>query len=438
MTLVESEAAFASRCRALGIDAGEVAALKVRELATFGSFAWLVPCSGGQVDEALFKEALTQALGSEPTLLTMPKFRRLHFESYSLFLADTKAKVDRTEDSQPRKLPMPERAQRHEAQAKSLAPGVLITDWNEPSFALLDSVQQQFEEAQLRYVPVESCTCRIQELAGTKKETFTMSDKSGFIKIGERDPELRIECGQDMFRIRQALLRRSLAYDQAGIIRFPTMEFWHSYLFEALQREAPPGHKKISLNQILLADRQLFTRMIETCRHGLSDTGSGSLPADVAMKTLQYDVRITTFLLPLPGSAGGSSGSGDGGAAKVQLPVQARTVSRADYSSWKDFKAAKKSVSVPYTPSSGKGGKGKGKSAGKSKGKSKGGKSQRPPGLEGTWTTSNGVRMCDAYNMGNCSEAGATAPGSSCAKGLHVCCKPWCGEAHPLHQCSKP
>lgn len=420
MTLVESKAAFSARCKVLGIPDGDVVSLATHDLDSFGSFAFIVPLVGGQVDDEALKAALEAALGTAPTVLIMPKYRRIHFESHALVLSDTKSKVDRTESSEPKKLPMPERAQRHEAQVKRLSPGVSIKDWNEPSFSLLDIVQQQLEDAQLRYIPVEQCTCRMQELAGVKRETITSTDKSGFIRIGERDAELQIHCGQDMFRIRQALLRRSLAYDQSGIIKFEVMEIWHNYLFESMQHDTPPGHKQVSLQQVLLADRQIFSRMTEQCRHGLLDTGSG-LPAENALTSLQFDPRITTFLLPLPGgSSGGQGGSGVQGLGNPKPKAKAKLT-------WKDFKEASRQATAPYSGGGNKG-KGKGKPKGKGKGK---GNYNRPPGLEGTWTLSKGNVICDGYNLGTCTESG------NCSKGLHVCCKPQCGEAHPYHQCPK-
>ena len=146
------------------------------------------------------------------------------------------------------------------------------------------------------------------------------------------------------------------------------------------------------------------------------------------MTTLMHDVRITTFLLPLPGSRGGNQ--------QPSSDTSGKKPKRADFGSWKDFKAAgpkARPAASPYNPKGNKGsGKGNGKGVKGGKGK---GKSSRPAGLEGTWTTSNSIRMCDNYNLGNCPENATIAAGSSCAKGLHVCCKPFCGGSHPYHQC---
>ena len=289
-------------------------------------------------------------------------------------------------------------------------------------------MQQQLEDAQIRHVPVEQCTCRMQELGGVKKMPSSTSDKAGYLRLSVKDEELSIDCGKDMFLIKQALLRRSLAYDQTGIISYETMEAWHSYLFEVMQREAPPDSRPISLQQILTADRQMFTRLAEGCRSGLISTAAGVLPADKMMKDLQDDIRITNFLLHHPATT--SSG-------------QARPVAKAsnqvynqapDPSSKRQIKLAKgaakggKVRSQPYADHS---------NAGKGKNKGKGGKKQRPAGLEGTWTHHKGSLMCDGFNLGNCSEAATVSPGSSCSRGLHCCCRPYCGELHPYHQCRK-
>ena len=431
MAIVESIPAFLARCNVLGISIAESTALRDANYSTFGSFAFMVPFSAGVVDDALLKASLTLALGAEPDVLAMGKFRRLHFESQALVLQDTKSKIERSEESAPRRLPMPERAQRHEDQVKRLSPGVVITEWNEPSFALLDLVQQQMDDSQLKYVAIEQCTCRMQELAGVKKESTAVADKAGFLKIGEREAEFKIECGTDMFKVRQALLRRSLAYDQSGIIHFATMEGWHSYLFETLQRDPAPGYRRTNMSQVLLADSQIFIRMIELCRKGLTDPGTGDLPADKAMQTLMHDARITTFLLALPDS-------GRSSAAGTSFD-QGQTMRQSNRPTYKEKRAAAKAktmAAAPYQQAGWKGGKGKGKSNSKGKGKGKASGS-RPPGLENTWTTHRGAPMCDLYNLGNCPDSGTVAPGSACSRGIHVCCVPFCGDAHPYHQCPR-
>lgn len=430
MSIIDSVPTFASRCLGLKVTALQVAALAAAGYDTYGSFSFFVPFQNGSPDDTMLNANLAAALGAEVSAVDMGKFRRLLFEAHALMMADTRGKIERTEDSAPRKLPAPERAHRLAIQATRLAPALIISDWNEPSHSLLDAVQQQMDESQLKYMPVESCTCRLQEISGIKKVPTTMTDKNGFIRVGEVPEELTLICGGDLFKVRQALLRRALAYDQSGIIRFEIMELWHNHLLEALQRDPPPGHRRVTLEQMLLADREIFIRMIESCRSGLlPDVVTGVGPADSAMSRLQLDARITVFLLPLPGSAAsapkveGTSVPGVPGQGTSRIALRRKRQREESL-------AAQPSVQSGKGGAKGKGSKGKGK-----KGKGKG--ASMPAGLEGCVNRINGASICYGFNLGNCPHT-TIAAGSACEKGLHKCCKPGCGGDHPFYSCPRP
>jgi hypothetical protein len=431
MSLIDSVPTFASRCLGLRVTSLQIAALATAGYDTYGSFSFFVPFQNGSPDDTLLKTNLDSALGAPVDTVDMGKFRRLLFEAHALMMADTRGKIERTEDSAPRKLPAPERAHRLAIQAARLAPALIISDWNEPSHALLDAVQQQMDEAQLKYMPVEACTCRLQEIAGIKKVPTTMTDKNGFIRVEHVSEELTLVCGGDLFKVRQALLRRALAYDQAGIIRFEIMEQWHNHLLEALQRDPPPGHRRVGLEQMLLADREIFIRMIENCRAGLlPDVVTGVGPADSAMSRLQMDARITVFLLPLPGSSASSSrGEGLGSPG---LPGQGTSrIALRRKRQREESVTARPSVQASKGGAKGRGDKGKGKGK---KGKGKG--SSMPAGLEGCINKINGTNICYGFNLGNCPHT--VASGDACEKGLHKCCKPGCGGDHPFYSCPRP
>ena len=57
-----------------------------------------------------------------------------------------------------------------------------------------------------------------------------------------------------------------------------------------------------TLHSLLRADRELFLKMAEQCRQGITIRPDGSMPLDVAMNTLMFSAQVSFHLLPLPGS----------------------------------------------------------------------------------------------------------------------------------------
>ena len=78
---------------------------------------------------------VTAALGAAPTLHVMTGIRRLFYEAFTLAAAELRSRLDRSEDSGPRKLPAPERAHRQEEQVRLLR-GPSIEGESEPSDAM--------------------------------------------------------------------------------------------------------------------------------------------------------------------------------------------------------------------------------------------------------------------------------------------------------------
>jgi hypothetical protein len=392
MTLVESEASFAARARDLGISDVSLNALGLQGIKCYSAFAFLVPYNPAVLDDAPLIAALTVILGAAPGLIDLGRYRRLQFEAYTLFLADTRARIERSEDSVPRRMPAPERSARMEAQKLRLA-ALDLTGSNEPSHAVIDIAQQMVEDTQIKYITIEKSTCRSQELIESTKN-------------------LPADISSD-YLVRQCFLRRALAFDQSQIISFSTHEKWTNTLFEQMQRVPPPGYCRLSLQQALAADKQMFVLLGEECRTGVAMLATGVRPVDDAMLLLMNSARIQFLLLPLPGVDNHGKRKFDGGEAK--------------------------DVERPNTKGN-KGNRSKGSGKGdnpKGKGKSK---TMKPPSapfpdeLKDCWKSVWGKRPCTDFNLGGCSLCN---PGETCAKGVHRCCRPRCGELHSARSCSK-
>jgi hypothetical protein len=398
MTTVESEAAFASRALSIGVELDVLEAIKIGGLDTFGKFAYSCAYTPGSSDEKPFKDLLVTVLGREPTVKELAVLRRLYFESHALSVADLRTRVEAREDDQPKKMAAPERTARLEAQRLALV-GINISGHNEPANCLVDRCVQQLEDGQLRHIPLNECPSRMHEVLNQKKEPSITFDSGGSIRISRKEAEIKTDTSSEL-KIQQAMLRRSLAYDQAGLISFTTLSSWSTKLFDLLSVDPPTGYKRISMEQLLNADKELFMKTSEVVRANLTAAPGAPKPVDAAMMRLMDDPKVQYLLLPLP-SLSGTSSSHTAGTAPA--------TNRA----------------APYvTPPKPKGG---GKDKGKDKGK---GVPSIPDGCSGRDPKNRPI--CFGFNTGGCKYA---KPGQRCKRGFHVCWKTGCGKHAPFSTC---
>ena len=190
-------------------------------------FAWVsgLPPGSKEADDD-FVTYIKSLHDPPPSVGALSSLRRLWVESHTLWLADMKHQVERSADSAPRKLPQPERGARQEEQRRRL-PGVDITGSMEPSNALVDLIAQMREENVLKYVELSSCTSRQQELQLVRKDNFMKVSSSGQLVAVTPEVEVKADTSTDL-KIRSAMTRRALAFDQFGIVAFSSMEKWHT------------------------------------------------------------------------------------------------------------------------------------------------------------------------------------------------------------------
>ena len=129
------------------------------------------------------------------------------------------------------------------------AEAIIWTSQTEPSHALLDRVMQMQENGTLVYLAPTQCTSRQAEINGTRSKPELIFDSSGNLKMTKRQMELECNTDGDL-ALQQAFQRRSLAFDQAGLLSYETSERWHTKLFQAKGREPPPSYRYVSAQQI--------------------------------------------------------------------------------------------------------------------------------------------------------------------------------------------
>jgi len=395
---LDSEAAFQARAKELGLKAEVLQKLKDGNIKTFGSLAFASPYQVGQPDESPLIEALTAILGRAPTVQELVPLRRLWFEASTSAMAELKLKVERSDATEPMRLPIAERTSRL-ADQKARLTGVSITPELEPSHKLVDIVCQMSLDQQLSWIPWERLTSRASEVMAAPKADLNITfDPSGALKLQKKFFDGMCSLTGDL-QVRQALQRRSLAFDQAKLCSYLAMEKYHDELFQAMCRDPPPNCLCISMAQVREADKQLFMRISELTKGELSLRPDGSMPFEVHLEKVKDSAHIQFFMIPQP-----------------------RPTRPGPYT-------------APWTaPSKGPGkGKGKGK---KGEGKQGGKQDPNKPAIDipegcSAKEPTSGKPICFPFNRDGCRFAKA---GKRCRRGLHICWR--CFKEHPFTQCT--
>ena len=348
---------------------------------TMATLAFSSSHQAGSVDDAALIQVLVDAMhptvpsGSDKACL-----RRLFFESTTIMMSEMRNKVERVDEALPRRVPQPERAARYDNQAARLI-GMNLVGELECAHSLLGDTAQQREDGVLKYLTPGQCPKREQELAGLKKTTGPIP----------KDIPATADISTEL-RIRSALVRRCLAYDQAGLTTYEVDLEWVDYIYAQLMRMPPDqSFQAISMQQILQADRQLFMVLSSFSRAGIAPTAAGVRPLDALHVRARTDPQVIALLQPL------------------SVPVP------------RAFKSPVLKAVVKKSENRG-GGKGAGKGTGKSK--KRGG---MPKGLEGTHSkTPAGEPICFGYNLSGCNRSGCN--------NKHCCCKPGCYKDHPVYE----
>ena len=267
-----------------------------------------------------------------------------------------------------------------------------------PSNHLVDLFVDMIETGILVYVKPEACCNRAQEVEMVKKDPSVSTDAAGLLKLGAKSSDLTCEANTEI-KLRAAWQRRNLAMDLAGLASFDVTECWTQFLFTQLLREQPKGFSKITLQQLLDCDKQLFIQASHFTMGRLSADPQGKKPLDETFLKLKDATKILQYLTPLPSHrAHDPPPSADSKPSKVARTEQ---------------------------PSKGKG-KGKGGSGGP------GPRAQLP---DGCVTHDDDKRpLCFAYQSGKCKFKGA--PGKRCARGYHKCYKKGCYRPKPYYLCN--
>ena len=167
--------------------------------------------------------------------------------------------------------------------------GLSIRGELQPSYALIDLVAGIQDSGSIVWIPPSKCTKRdaeVQQSLKDKPTTLTVEQQT--LKLSAGEPKIKADTSNELL-MQWALQRRGLAFDQCKLISNEVHDKWVQSLLMQLTREAPSGYSKVQMEQVLRADRELFTLMAQEHAGPFVNGPKGELPLDILMVRLSHD-----------------------------------------------------------------------------------------------------------------------------------------------------
>ena len=225
-------------------------------------------------------------------------------EAYAVATSEMRMLVERTDESVPRKLSVPERSERFEVVSKRLV-GLSIRNRLEPADSLVDSFVSQYEQDRLLFVPWERLVSKEQEAStGAKREPVFSLDSSGKLR-SETKVEVRADTSTELL-LQMALQRRGIAMEMANILDYHVHHKWVERLLSARLDAPPSTHSLPTLDQCQQADRKLWQLLGEATRSGIQ-LRAGGRPRDNIFEQTWQSPEVLHLLQPMPRSSGSTA-----------------------------------------------------------------------------------------------------------------------------------
>ena len=300
MALVESNAAFIQRCGEIDATGNFGTALGAQNIDSFSSMAFSMGTPQTAPTDQQFTALATAVFGAGFTLGQTAMLRRLHFESTTLMIAAVRQKVDSEAADKAesvKKIPIAEKRYRLEQQERRLT-GIVISGELEPSHQLLDLTNKILETGSIVWVAPSRCTKRSDEVQlAIKDRPSSVQIENQQLKVAQLGEDFKADYGSEI-KLQWCWQRRGLAMDQCRLLSWSVHDAWVHQLFRTLSQQVPPGFGPVKLEQLVRADRELWTLMAQDHKGTLKPDAAGVIPLDALVTRLCQDPRITMFLLP--------------------------------------------------------------------------------------------------------------------------------------------
>ena len=136
---------------------------------------------------------------------------------------------------------------------------------HEPAHSVNDKIQSVIDEGVLVYLAPNKCISRFDEIQRVTSDQQLSFDSQGNVKLSKKQEELACDVTGEL-HLRQALMRRSLAFDHCGLCSYTVLEGWQNQMLQTTLTPPPPGHRQVAMQQILNADRELLSHVSQATR----------------------------------------------------------------------------------------------------------------------------------------------------------------------------
>eukprot|EP00435_Cladocopium_sp_Y103_P038542 s3318_g10.t1 len=303
----ESNASFKHRAQQIQLTDDHIQALYDNDIRCFNHLAFAVNGQTGQLDQERFQNLVDMICPRGATIGVQAGLKQLAYESLTVAVAAIKQRIESPEDGT-RKLPAQEKDQRLRVMREKIT-GFEIKGDYEPAHCVIDAFATMLEEGALRHFPLSRCVSREHELLSIKTERQVVMLEGQQLHVKPKGAELSSELGNEL-RVHQAMIRRGLALEMSNVATYSVHEKVMREFMSHLNRTAPPGYKVATIDAVLRADKELWTRVADQVRSDMRADKNGDLPVDKALEELYASASVSFNLLPLPGAHGGASAGG--------------------------------------------------------------------------------------------------------------------------------
>ena len=311
MSIVDSAAAFERKCKELRGGDDLFAGLSALGVTDFSTLAFTLGTPQKAPTDEQFED-LGGKVFQSPTLGQLALLRKLHFEATTLMVASINEQV-KTDTSDPtslaKRLPAAEKQSRLEIQMKRLA-GLKIAGELAPSHQLLDVTNAMVESGVLTWIAPSKCSKRDDEIqANIKPAASTLQIEQSTLRVAQVPVATTADVGSEL-KLQWAMQRRGIAMDQCRLLDWAYHEEWVQWLLQTLTKDVPAGFAAVKLDQLLRADKELWTILAQQQSKSLKPVNDQPV-LNEDFKKLTTDPSVTMLILPLPTTG-----------PKAQQPIQ--------------------------------------------------------------------------------------------------------------------
>ena len=386
MTLIDSEAAFRQRCNELSTATLNLSdLLRAQNIASFSELAFACGAPNKAPTDDEFRAFTTSILGAGFTAGQQSILRRIHFEAATFVLSQLKSSVMGDAADGAKKLPFAEKQARYE-KVKQKIPGFLVQGETEPSHALLEKCQLMYDTGAVVWISPSLCTKREAEVQAAPKDSQqVLRIEAQTLKVNTEGPKVADADHGSEIKLQWCLQRRGVAFEMCELVSWEVSQRWLATLFAAYSTDPPPGFARVTLQQLVAADKAMWTISARDIASVKPDI-TGKRPLDEAIERLMHDPRITMYMLALPTRSP---------AAVAAVPKSSGSTHAAGTIQPKKKARPSKRNRTQPTP---------------------------PEELKTCYQqTADGKPICWAYNLQNGCTLEATGQPPKCRKGAHIC-----------------